>query len=234
MHRLARLPLRSRESRRLLGAMRAVFINVSDIDYRPSELPDLPDNPLNAHYQPALDLARLILRSTTFELAEGEVRAASFLIDMNRVFEDFVVVALREALRLTDYAFPQGGQRHALPLDTDGLVHLKPDISWWESRRCMFVGDVKYKRTGVQGAPNADIYQVLAYAVGAGLPSALLIYAAGEREEYVYDISAAGKQVEVAVLDLGGEPDELLARVKTLAAKVREHRARGHPESRAA
>ena len=234
VHRLARLPLRSPESRRLLGAMRAVFVNVSDVDYRPTKLPEVPVNPLNAHYQPALDLARLIHRSTTFELAEGEVRAASFLIDMNQVFEDFVVVALREALRLTDYAFPQGGQRHALPLDTAGLVHLKPDISWWENRHCTFVGDVKYKRTGASGAPNADLYQVLAYATAAELPRALLIYAAGEHEEHVYDISAAGKQVEVAVLDLSGEPDELLRRVATLAAKVREHRALVHPEARAA
>ena len=234
VNRLARLPLRSRESRRQLSAMRAVFVNVSDVEHRPDNLLDLPLNPLNAHYQPALDLARLILRSTTFELSEGEVRAASFLIDMNQVFEDFVVVALREALGLTDYAFPQGAERHALPLDTDGLVHLKPDISWWENRRCMFVGDVKYKRTGAQGAPNADIYQVLAYAVAAELPRALLIYAAGEHEEVTYDIPHAGKQVEVAVLDLGGEPDELLARVEALATKVREHRARSHPESRAA
>ena len=103
-----------------------------------------------------------------------------------------------------------------------------------ENGRCTFVGDAKYKRTTASGAPNADLYQALAYALAAGLPSALLIYAAGEHAEYVYDISAAGKQVEVAVLDLSGEPEELLQRVATLAAKVREHRARGHSESRAA
>ena len=234
VHRLARLPLRSRESRRLLGAMRAVFVNVSDVDFRPTKLPEVPVNPLNAHYQPALDLARLILRSTTFELAEGEVRAASFLIDMNTVFENFVVVALRDALRLTAGAFPQGAQGRRLRLDRDERVKLEPDISWWENGRCTFVGDVKYKRTGAGGAPNTDLYQALAYAVAAELPSALLIYAAGEHEEVTYDIPHAGKRVEVAVLDLGGGPEELLARVKTLAAKVREHRSRTQPETRAA
>ena len=61
--RLASLPLRSSESRRLLSVMRAVFVNVEDAEYRHSELPDLPVNPLNAHYQPALALARLILRA---------------------------------------------------------------------------------------------------------------------------------------------------------------------------
>ncbi len=232
---LARLPLRSRESRQLLGAMRAVFVNVSDVEYRASDsLPDPPLNPLNAHYQPALALARLILEATTFELAEGKVRAASFLIDMNTVFEDFVVVALREALGLTAGVFPQGAQDRRLCLDREERVRLEPDVSWWENSRCTFVGDVKYKRTTSSGAPNTDLYQVLAYAVSAGLPSALLIYAAGEHEEITYDITNADKRVEVVVLDLSGEPDELLRRVETLAAKVREHRALGNPQSRAA
>ena len=234
VHRLARLPPRSPESRRLLGAMRAVFVNVSDVDYRSAELPDLPINPLNAHYQPALALARLILRATTFELAEGQVRAASFLIDMNRVFEDFVVIALREALGLTASVFPQGAHGRKLHLALAGRVKLEPDISWWENGRCTFVGDVKYKRATASGAPNADLYQILAYAVAAGLPSALLIYAAGEHEEVIYDITNTDKQVEVAVLDLGGQPDELLRRVESLAAKVRKHRARADLADRVA
>ena len=229
VNRLARLPLRSPASRQLLSAMRAVFVNVSDVEYQPHALPDLPVSPLNAHYQPALVLARLILRSTTFELAEGEVRAASFLIDMNRVFEDFVVVALREALGLTAGAFPQGSQGRSLHLDSAKRVKLEPDISWWENQRCAFVGDVKYKRSSGHDARSADLYQVLAYAVAAELPSALLIYAAADDADAdagaVYRVRN-GTRVEVAVLDLRGAESELLARVGDLAAKVCEHRAR--------
>ena len=235
--RLARLPLRSPESRRLLGAMRAVLVNVSDIDYRPSELPDLPVNPLNAHYQPALALARLILRAGAVELAAGEVRAASFLIDMNRVFEDFVVVALREALGLAAGVFPQGAHGRRLHLDRAKRVKLEPDISWWEDGRCTFVGDVKYKQASGDDARSADIYQILAYAVAAGLPSALLIYAAADDADdgagAVYRLMD-GRLVEQAVLDLRGDPPALLHRVRTLADKVLEHRALAHPEGRAA
>ena len=238
VRRLARLPLRSLESRRLLGAMRAVFVNVSDIEYRPSDtLPDPPLNPLNAHYQPALALARLILESTSFELSSGEVRAASFLIDMNRVFEDFVVVALREALGLTADAFPQGAKGRRLCLDTDGRVKLEPDISWWENTRCTFVGDVKYKRASGNDARNADIYQVLAYAVAAGLPSALLIYAAADDADddagAVYRL-VDGHIVEQAVLDLRGDSDQVLNRVRALADTVLKHRARANLADRAA
>ena len=237
VQRLARLPLRSPESRRLLGVMRAVFVNVSNVDYRASELPEVPVTPLNAHYQPALSLARLILRATTFELAAGQVRAASFLIDMNRVFEDFVVIALREALGLTAGVFPQGAHGRKLHLDSDKQVALEPDISWWEDGRCTFVGDVKYKRASGNDARHADLYQVLAYAVAAGLPSALLIYAAADDADdgagAVYRLMD-GRLVEQAVLDLRGDPPALLHRVRTLADKVLEHRALAHPEGRAA
>ena len=106
--------------------MRAVFVNVSDVEYRPHALPDLPVNPLNAHYQPALALARLILSSGAVELAGGQVRASALLIDMNKVFEDFVVVALREKLRLTEYAFPQGARERSLHLDSEKRVSLYP------------------------------------------------------------------------------------------------------------
>ena len=227
VRRLAVLPLRSPSTRPLLSAMRAVFTNVSDVDYRPSDLPDLPIDPLNAHYRPALALARLILRSGTVELAAGNVESASFLIDMNQVFEDFVVVALRDALRLTPYTFPQGAQGHDLWLDpnpSNRKVRLHPDISWWQGDRCVFVGDAKYKRTTGHGAQNHDIYQVLAYAVATGLPSALLIYAHGEDDPKKYDIPTANKRIEVAVLDLRGQPNEILKRVKHLARKVHKHK----------
>ena len=226
VRRIALLSQRSQRTRPLLSAMRAVFANVSDVEYRPANLPELPLNPLNAHYQPALAMARLILKSGTVELAAGKVKSASFLIDMNKVFEDFVVVGLREALGLSDYAFPQEARGREFWLDACQKVQLKPDISWWQGDRCVFVGDAKYKRTTVHGAQNHDIYQALAYAVAAGLPSALLIYAHDEQERIApvtYHIREAGKHIKVAVLDLHGQPEEILQRVDHLACKVRAH-----------
>ena len=226
VRRLAFLSQRSPRTHRLLSALRAIFANVTEVEYRSNDLPEIPINPLNAHYKPALALAQIILRSGTLELAAGKVESATFLIDMNKVFEDFVVVALRDALRLTPYTFPQGAQGQDLWLDpnpSNPKVRLHPDISWWQGDRCVFVGDAKYKRTTAHGAQNHDIYQVLAYAVAAGLPSALLIYAHGEDDPKKYDIPTANRRIEVAVLELHGQPDEILERVKRLACKVRKH-----------
>ena len=230
VRRLAWLPQRSRHTGRLLSAMHAVFANVSTVEYRPTHLPDVPVTPLNAHYQPALALARLILQSGAVELAAGRVESASFLIDMNQVFENFIVVALREALGLTEYAFPQEARGRDLRLDEGRKVRLKPDLSWWQNDRCVFVGDAKYKPTTVHGAKTHDIYQALAYALAAGLPSALLIYAHDDQdrvEPVTYDIPARNKhiEIEVDVLNLQGQPKEILERVEHLAHKVRQHRA---------
>jgi 5-methylcytosine-specific restriction endonuclease McrBC regulatory subunit McrC len=49
-----------------------------------------------------------IVQNTTFELRHGRITASVVLIDMNKVFEGFVVIALRETPRLHPRKFPQG------------------------------------------------------------------------------------------------------------------------------
>ena len=53
-------------------------------------------------------------------------------------------------------------------------------------------------------------------------PSGLLVYARGEAEVATYEVRCSGKRLEVAALDLSGGLDEVLARVRSLARKVRE------------
>ncbi len=194
---------------------------VSDVTYDPHHLPEITYNRLNAHYRPAVALARLILRAMSFELTYGGTRAAACLIDMNRVFEDFVTVALREQFGVSEQAFPQGAAGRALWLDGRRQVRLRPDLSWWECGRPVFVGDVKYKKTTAAGVLHPDIYQSLAYAVATDLPGALLIYAAGESEQSAHRIAHVGKTIEVVTMDLAGPPSTVLADVERIAGRVR-------------
>ena len=76
---------------------------------------------------------------------------------------------------------------------------------------------------GPQGFEHADIYQMLAYCTAADLPSGLLVYAAGEDTPGMYKIKHAGKTIEVASLDIGGTPEDILGEVRRLAARVRAH-----------
>jgi len=218
--RLGRLRLRSATTRRSLRAFDETLGSVRTIEYDARQIPEITWTRLNDRYRPAVELARLILRSTSFDLSHGGVRSSAFLIDMNTVFEDFVVIALREELRLSERAFPQGNRGHWLRLDTAGRISLKPDISWWDGPRCRFVGDIKYKKVKADGVLHPDLYQLLAYTIAANLPGGLLIYAAGEDEPVMHEIVTIGKRLEVVTLDLAGTPDEVLAQVEQVAGLV--------------
>jgi 5-methylcytosine-specific restriction enzyme subunit McrC len=199
---------------------------VSEVEYAPTQIPQPSFNRLNKHYEPAVRLAQLILRSTSFEVRRGDVKASAFLVDMNRVFEDFVVSALRDALGLGPKTFPQGGVGRGLRLDRARRIPLKPDISWWEGAHCLFVGDVKYKRTVSERVPNADLYQLLAYTVATDLPGGLLIYAAGEDEPFRHQTVHIAKDLEVVALDLAGSPSQVLDQIRSVAETIQRMRRR--------
>ena len=88
----------------------------------------------------------------------------------------------------------------------------------------MFVGDAKYKNITGELVPNADLYQLLAYATALDLPGGLLIYAEGEADDVTYTVRHAGKRLEVAAVDLSGTIDDILRSVDALAERVRSLR----------
>lgn len=53
---------------------------------------------LNARYHIALRLAEIVLRATSIEHEHRKVAANGFLLDMPRLFDDFVTIALPEEL----------------------------------------------------------------------------------------------------------------------------------------
>ena len=211
-------------ARRNLRAFDQVLAHVTEVEYPRIAIPQVSFNRLNRHYEPAVLLARLILRSTSIELRRGGLRASSFLVDMNKVFEDFMVRALRETLGVTEPEFPQGASGRRMFLDCDGKVRLEPDLSWWRGGRCVFVGDLKYKKARDQRVPNADIYQLLAYTIAADLAGGLLVYAQGEKPPTVHTVRHAGKRLEVMAIDLSGAPEQILAEADRIAGRIRSMR----------
>ena len=146
-------------------------------------------------------------------------------MDMNKVFQEFVTVALREALGLSEQVFCSDKKMPSrIALDTAGELKLEPDFSWWEGGECVFVGDAKYKNITDRSVPNSDLYQLLAYATALDLPGGMLIYAKGEADEVVHKVRYSGKSLEVAALDLSGTLEDVLARVEKLSDRVREMR----------
>ena len=215
--RLGAMRLRSRKARNGLGWIAGLLSDVSPTEFPPNNVPNVSFDRLNEHYRGVVGLARLVLLQSAFEARHGRVRASGFLMDMNKVFQEFVTVALREALGVSESVF---GEKNISSLDVGGKVRLRPDLTWWDGGNCVFVGDAKYKNiTGDRRVP-ADMYQLLAYATALDLPSGLLIYAEGEADQAIHEVRHSGKRLEVSALDLSGGLDEVLTRIKDLATKV--------------
>lgn len=230
LHRLSRMRIRSAAARRSFRRFDSALERVRLVSYDPRRLPKLRYTRLNEHYRPAVELAKLILRSGSFEIRHGSTRASAFLLDMNKVFEDFVVVAMREALGVTKRSFPQGAKGRRLYLDANRKVALKPDISWWDET-CAFVGDVKYKDAPGDGVVHSDLYQLLAYVIACGLPGGLLIYGSGKASA-VHEVAHAGRTLEVVSMDLAEPPEDILRQVRALSRRVRALRVRSEVAGR--
>ncbi len=221
--RLRRMTLRSSKARRDLGWIAAILDNVSLLEFRQGRVPEVRFDRLNEHYRHVVGLARLILLHSEFEAEHGDVRANGFLVDMNYLFQEFVTQALRE--QLASSGITLRAERGAW-FDDDKKVWLKPDLSCWEdSDTCSFVGDAKYKSLDNGGVPNADLYQLLAYATALNLPGGLLIYAQGGTNITTHTVRHAGKQLKFAALDLHGSLDRIRASVSTVARMIESLRA---------
>ena len=219
---LSRMRLRSPDARAELSWVVGMLEQVALVEFSASDLPETRFTRLNEHYREVLALAHLILRHSALASARGTVRASGFLVNMNDLFQEFLTVALREALDVSPETLRS---EREVELDEDGRARLKPDLSWWDDGICTFAGDAKYKNlTDNRSVPGADLYQLLAYATALNLPGGLLIYAQGEADTCPYRVKHTSKRLEVMALDLSGTLDDVLDRVQSVAASVQRLR----------
>ena len=215
--RMLLVPRVDAESSRQLRRLLRDFADVTPLR-RGDPVPSWYASRINGRYHAALRLAELVLRATSVEHSPGGVAVNGFLIDMPRLFEDFVTVALREALEGTFGGRVDGQARHHF--DVAGRVPLRPDIVWRVGGAPTAVIDAKYKAEKPAGYPNADLYQLLAYCTVLGLRTGHLIYARGNDEPARHVVRGAGVEIVCHALDLDVPPDVLLAEVYGLATVI--------------
>lgn len=218
---MAHLPFASDGTTRELARAQRLFGAVERVHYRRGAIPDVIFTRLNRHYQPAVLLATLLLRSASLDLSLGSTKGMAILVDMNVVFETFVRRALRAALGEDIATFPDHPPRSLF--DEAAVVPLKPDLCLVEAGRVVWVGDAKYKRLPSGAYKNADLYQGLAYAVALGLPGATLFYAADEGLKHAEHVVVhARKRLRVVALDLTAPGAAILAQIGRLAHRIRD------------
>jgi 5-methylcytosine-specific restriction enzyme subunit McrC len=224
--RMLTVPRVDAESQRMLRRLLRDFADITPLS-RGDPIPAWLPTRLNARYHTALRLAELVLRATSVEHEPGGVAVNGFLLDMPTLFEDFVTVAMREAL-VPAYGGRVAGQDRS-QFDEAGLVTLKPDIVWKVRGSPVAVIDAKYKTEKPAGYPNADLYQLLAYCTVLGLRTGHLVYAKGNEAAARHVVRRSGIEIVCHALDLGQAPERLLAQVQELAGQISA--ARLQPET---
>ncbi|MGM0931160.1 MAG: McrC family protein [Actinomycetota bacterium] len=166
----------------------------------------------NEHYRPLLDLCRVVLENDMPELETGQVPVTGFTMNMPDLFERFVRRALEHYSGLS-ISTPEG---RTLTLDIADRVDLHPDLAARNEKGWALVGDVKYKRDEGRGK-NADLYQLLAYAIAAQVAEATLIYADGPVEPTDIFVRYADVNLHVLRLDLRESPAHVLSQLASIA-----------------
>ena len=215
--RMLSVPRVDVESQRMLRRLLRDFADVTPLSRR-DPVPRWQPTRLNARYHPALRLAELVLRATSIEHGPGGIAVNGFLLDMPRLFEDFVTVALREAL-VARYGGRVVGQDRSY-LDEATQVVLRPDIVWKIGGTAVAVVDAKYKAEKPAGYPNADLYQLLAYCTVLGLRNGHVVYAKGNEDPARHVVRRSGIEIFCHAVDLDQPPEQLLARMSGLAAQI--------------
>jgi 5-methylcytosine-specific restriction enzyme subunit McrC len=197
----------------------------------------IPITRLNQRYEPLLNLARLFLENESIQLSSGNFQTFAFALDMNKLFEEFVICFIdrrRHEILPTELQDCEllsqsvGALRYlAKTSNQQPVFQLKPDLVVRKNKKFPLILDTKYKRLKEGdrklGVSQSDFYQMYAYAQRYDCPHVLLIYPQVVRmSELKAEFAIAGGTITAATIDLCGdlskqeERDKLVKRLKEL------------------
>lgn len=216
----SRVPMVAAEDRRRLLQQLVALEDVADVPVQADDLDRITITRLNAHYAPALRLARLLLANLTLIDHRGATSASSFMVDMNQLFERFVTERLRRALQ----GRLEVRDQTRAHLAVGNKVLMRPDLEFRRRGEPVYVADIKYKLTADAAARNADYYQLLAYTTALDLPEGVLIYCLADSgvEHRSIIVRHAGKVLHVKPVDLTGSTGEVATAIEELADWIAE------------
>lgn len=212
-------------SARQRSELRELWVRLDGVTPFPvgSSLPAVNFNRINMHYKPVVNLALLILRHSSIENRAGTTLISGFLFDMWRIFENFISAETTRVLE--DRSGAVETQLTGWSLDEAQHIALRPDLVWMSGGNVVAAIDAKYKSLAPSNAPNADVYQMLAYCIRFGLADGHLIYARGVNRPQLHRIVGSDVKIHCHSIELNQEPEELLASVEEIGSRI-SHLAR--------
>ena len=212
---LQRLPSLTEELRRRLRRLVTSLEGVRPARRDEANIPVL-FNRLNGTYKPTVALAGAALQGVSFDIGSGPRLVTGFTVNMNQLFEQFLAVALADALAEHE------GQLHVHRsdhLDQDRQALIIPDLTWMRHGRPAAVVDAKYKDPEDGKAADSDLYQMVAYCTGLKVRRAFLVHATIAADSLLV-IDSGGIEIVVTGLDLAEPLPALRGHIAALAERV--------------
>lgn len=189
-------PAVSLQIRRLHTIFAAACTPEKLVDWRSARL-EMAYHRMNEHYREAHELAWLLFESLGIEdlFEAGQTRSFAFLLDMNRLFENFITRFVNHALQGKHYRVHPQRRDHSIIWDLMGkrpYSHVVPDLLIESDGGQRLTIDAKYKLYDERRLSTGDIYQSFfyAYAYNSGSkqrPAALLLYpSSGQHDRSSY------------------------------------------------
>ena len=211
---LSRLEYRERDLRQQIRRVASAFAEVSLTPIAPADCDRVVYTRLNAAYRTRINLARLLIQHLSLEGRAGSTEFATYLLDMNKVFELFVARFL--ASHFASHPSIQVEIQPDIWLDVDRQEKGIPDIVLRRDGYPVLVLDTKYK--AFHGRPDeADRNQMVTYCHTLGLPRGILIYA--NDLPVVHQAEFKGIVLSAQALALHGSLDEFGIRCKQFAGQ---------------
>lgn len=131
-------------------------------------------------YRRILFVSRFIIGSASFDNKFGENQFPGFLLDVSRLFEQYVATALKETQKGWELKVSSQTSSH---LDTGHQVEVRPDLTFLRDGKVKYIADTKYKDFSDLKFRNEDVYQMLAYLIRHRCRQGFLIYPAFDPKE---------------------------------------------------
>ncbi len=151
--------------------------------------------PLNHHYKTVLRLCELLLRDSALDEEIGEKTAISFLINMNKLFEEFVGNLLTKKLKGYDVEL----QRTEHPEKNSKRLVIYLDIMITRRGTSLFIIDTKYQQFSGE-AEVSHLEQLSLYSNTTHVKDCALVYV-GESQTPPYHLEE-GITVHIIPFDL--------------------------------
>jgi 5-methylcytosine-specific restriction enzyme subunit McrC len=189
------------EIRMGLRRVLSYLVDVSDLKIENIKYKNMTFNRLNASYEPSYRLAKLILEKSAIAVSRKKTKFYNFLIDMNKLFQEFVANFMNANWRSLGHANTQlviqgdGINRYYFGnwhLDKREDYQLIPDLIIRDTEGTpLMIMDTKYKQVDDKDSDRPkttpeDLYQLYAYLQKINCKKGLIIYPS-YRETKLYE-----------------------------------------------